>query len=93
MRSPSIALIALAAAVLLSSLALVHSTHETRNSYAVLQQLEGKRWYLQEQYSRLMLERSTLASPHRIARMAEDDLVMAAPELTPGRVVVLEGTR
>ena len=36
-----------------------------------------------------MLERSTLASPHRIARMAGDELVMKAPELTPSRVVLL----
>ena len=89
MKSPRVALAALVTAVLLSSLALVQSTHESRNSYAVLQQLEANRWYLQEQYSRLMLERSTLASPHRIARMSGDELVMKAPELTPSRVVLL----
>ena len=89
MITPRVGLALLGVAVLVSSLALVHSTHTARNYYTVLQRLEGTRWYLQEDYSRLMLERSTLASPHRIARLAGDDLVMRAPELTPLRVVVV----
>jgi len=80
-------------AVLLSSLALIRSTHQARAHYAELQRLEGTRWYLQEDYSRLMLERSTLASPHRIAQLAGTDLVMKAPDLDPRFVIVLGASR
>jgi cell division protein FtsL len=31
-----------------------------------LQSLEAERWYLEEEYSRLLLEQSTWASHHRI---------------------------
>jgi len=77
-------------AVIASCLAIIHSTHATRAYYADLQRIEGTHWYLQEDYSRLMLERSTLASPHRIAKMARDELVMRAPDLATYRTLVEE---
>jgi cell division protein FtsL len=75
-------------AVLMSCFAIIHSTHASRAYYADLQRLEGTHWYLQEDYSRLMLERSTLASPHRIAKMAQEDLIMRAPDLAAYRTIV-----
>ena len=75
-------------AVVASCLAIIHSTHATRAYYADLQRIEGTHWYLQEDYSRLMLERSTLASPHRIAKMARDELVMRTPDLAAYRTLV-----
>ena len=77
-------------AVVASCLAIIRSTHTTRAYYADLQRIEGTHWYLQEDYSRLMLERSTLASPHRIAKMARDELVMRAPDLATYRTLVEE---
>ena len=71
-----------------SCLAIIRSTHATRAYYADLQRIEGTHWYLQEDYSRLMLERSTLASPHRIAKMARDELVMRTPDLAAYRTLV-----
>ncbi|MDA8659847.1 cell division protein FtsL [Luminiphilus sp.] len=77
-------------AVVVSCLAIIRSTHATRAYYADLQRIEGTHWYLQEDYSRLMLERSTLASPHRIAKMARDELVMRTPDLAAYRTLVEE---
>ena len=74
-------------AVVASCLAIIRSTHATRAYYADLQRIEGTHWYLQEDYSRLMLERSTLASPHRIAKMARDELVMRTPDLAAYRTL------
>ncbi|MCH1491967.1 MAG: cell division protein FtsL [Luminiphilus sp.] len=93
MMSPRLGLAVAVVAVLLSSLALIQSTHQARAYYAELQRLEGTRWYLQEDYSRLMLERSTLASPHRIAQLAGNDLIMRAPDLDPQFVIVLGAPR
>ncbi len=76
------------AAVLASCLAIIHNTHASRAYYADLQRLEGTHWYLQEDYSRLMLERSTLASPHRIAKLARDELVMRTPDLATLHTIV-----
>ena len=78
----------LVAAVLASCLAIIHSTHASRAYYADLQRLAGTHWYLQEDYSRLMLERSTLASPHRIAKLARDELVMRTPDLATLHTIV-----
>ena len=73
-----------------SALALVFVTHLCRTHYAELQRLDSHRWFLQEEYSRLMLERSTLASPHRVASIAREDLLMTEPELHPVQVVAAE---
>ena len=73
-----------------SALALVFTTHICRTHYAELQRLDSHRWFLQEEYSRLMLERSTLASPHRVASIAREDLLMTEPELHPVQVVAAE---
>jgi cell division protein FtsL len=55
--------------------------------YTRLQQHEGQRWYLEEEYSRLLLEQSTWASHHRIAIEAADSLGLAAPDLPRTRLV------
>lgn len=81
------AVMLLAGVVLVSALALVRSTHATRTHYAQLQQLELERWRLQEDYSRLLLEESTLASPHRVLEVSADSLNMAPPQLDVTQVV------
>ena len=50
----------LVVAVLASSFAVIHSTHQYRQLYAQLQVLEASQWYLQEDYSRLLLPRDLL---------------------------------
>ncbi|MDX1733274.1 MAG: cell division protein FtsL [Halioglobus sp.] len=70
-----------------SAFAVIHSTYSCRELYAQLQVLESTQWYLQEDYSRLLIEQSTWASHHRVETVARDDLGMSAPALERFRVV------
>lgn len=77
----------LSALVVLNALGVVYSSHVCRSFYADLQELESTKWLLQEDYSRLLLQNSTLASPHRVSVIAREDLKMRLPELDAARVV------
>jgi cell division protein FtsL len=74
--------------ILLSTFAVIHSTHACRALYAELQLLESAQWYLQEDYGRLLLEQSTWASHHRVETVARSELGMASPDLKHLKVVV-----
>ncbi|MDO8861389.1 cell division protein FtsL [Haliea sp. E1-2-M8] len=78
---------ALIALILGSSIAVIQSSHECRKLYTVLQQLEADQWHLQEDYGRLLLEQSTWASHYRVERVAIRELNMQAPVLTERKVV------
>ena len=78
---------ALGVLILVSSFAVIHSTHACRELYAQLQVLESSRWYLQEDYGRLLLEQSTFASHRRVEEAAQGVLNMATPDLARIRVV------
>ena len=78
---------ALMALVIVSTFAVIHSTHDCRAMYAQLQELESSQWYLQEDYGRLLLEHSTWASHYRVERVALEDLGMQAPGLAQLKVV------
>jgi cell division protein FtsL len=73
--------------LLLSAFLIIHSTHACRALYSQLQDLESSQWYLQEDYSRLLLEQSTWASHHRVEKVARADLGMQAPDLAQFKVV------
>ena len=73
--------------ILLTTFAVIHSTHACRGLYAQLQVLESSQWYLQEDYGRLILEQSTWASHHRVEKVARGDLGMLAPDLARFKVV------
>ena len=73
--------------VLLSTFAVIRTTHSCRAMYARLQELESAQWYLQEDYGRLMLEHSTWASHYRVERVAGQELHMQAPGLAQLRVL------
>ena len=73
--------------LLASAFLLIYSTHACRERYAQLQTLESERWYLQEDYGRLVLEQSTWASHYRVERVARADLNMVAPSLDRFKVV------
>ena len=85
--SPTLVAGLLGIGLIVSALAVVASTHQVRSDYARLQALELKRWELQEQYTRLLLEINTWASPHRISQIASDALSMQAPDLSLSQVV------
>ena len=74
--------------ILLSTFAVIHSTHTCRTLYAELQLLESAQWYLQEDYGRLLLEQSTWASHYRVEKVARADLGMRSPDLAQLKVVV-----
>lgn len=78
----------LAVACVGSALGVVYSSHVCRTYYAALQTLESERWAAQEDYSRLLLQESTLASPHRILSIATEQLGMRVPGVGADRVVV-----
>jgi cell division protein FtsL len=80
--------LALVALALLTSLAVVQSTHQCRQLYARLQKLEASRWYLDEEYSRLLLEQSTWASHHRVEQVAAEDMAMAPPASASRKVLL-----
>lgn len=63
-----------------SAFAVISSTHRSRALYTQLQGLEGQHWYLEEEYSRLLLEQSTWASHHRIESEAGRLLGLGAPD-------------
>jgi len=86
-REPAIAT-ALLMLCLVSAIAVVYSSHCCRRFYGALQDLEIERWRAQAHYSRLLLEQSTLASPHRVLGIAKDELGMRAPSIDAIRVVV-----
>ncbi len=65
--------------VLLSAFAIIASTHASRDFYAQLQEHEAQRWYLEEEYSRLLLEQSTWASHYRIETQAGESLGLGVP--------------
>ena len=72
---------------LVSALMVVKETHETRLLFAQLQTLEGERWRLQEAYSRLVLEYSTLSAPHRVSELSVTALAMTPPDTGAIKVV------
>ena len=76
-----------AALILLSTFAVIHSTHACRALYTQLQVLESSQWHLHEDYGRLLLEQSTWASHYRVEKVARGDLGMQAPDLAQLKVV------
>ena len=73
--------------VVISALSVVKETHQTRMLFATLQALESERWQLQEDYSRLVLEYSTLSAPHRVSAISRTSLTMISPVTGAIRVV------
>ena len=86
--SPATSIVLLGAGLLFSALAVVAGTHHVREGYARLQDLELRRWELQEQYTRLLLEVNIWAAPHRISQIASETLSMQAPDLSLSQVIV-----
>lgn len=87
-RHQTLGVTLLVLACLGTSLGVVYSSHMCREYYATLQTLEGQRWAAEEDYSRLLLEESTLASPHRVLSIATEQLNMRTPGVGTDRVVI-----
>lgn len=75
-----LAMIALLLLVVVSALAVVHSSYKSRQLFSELQQDKREAMRLEENWGRLLLEQSTWASHSRVERLAKSQLNMVAPE-------------
>lgn len=74
-------------AVALSAVSVVASSHQCRQSYARLQLLQSAQWDMQENWSRLLLQESALATHYRVEQAAARRLHMRVPEAADIRLV------
>ncbi|MFT5709930.1 MAG: cell division protein FtsL [Halioglobus sp.] len=74
--------------IVVCAFGVIQTSHACRQLYAQLQILEASRWYMEEDYGRLLLEQSTWASYRRIEQVAEHDLGMQPPAITDMKVLV-----
>ena len=70
----------LATCVFLSALALVTKREETRNLSKQLLKIESQRRSLKQDWAKLILRQSNLASHSRVEQVARDTLGMKLPE-------------
>lgn len=76
--------------VLVSALAVVASTHQTRNQVDRLETLRRDAAELQVVWGQYMLEQSTWAAYSRVERLARDELDMLLPRVEDIVMVVHE---
>lgn len=79
--------IGLVLACLLSAVAVISTTHQTRAQFVRLQQLERERDQLQTEWGQLLLEESAWSSPARIERQATERLNMRLPHVEEVEVI------
>ncbi len=77
--------------VMISALALINSTHRSRELFNELQQEQRREWALDEDWERLLLEQGTLAAYERVSQTAESRLDMVMPD--PAAVRVIQESR
>lgn len=86
-RSWRLGVAALWALVLVSSLGVIYSKQESRNSFSELQKLTKERDDLTIAWGQLQLEQSTWATHGRVEQIARDDLRMVIPQAGDLRIV------
>lgn len=72
---------------LLTALAVIKSSHQTREQYGELQRLESEFQQLQTEYGQLLLEQSAWSAPTRVESLAGERLEMRLPEIEEIEVV------
>ncbi len=80
-------LLLLVVACLGSALAVITTSHLTREQYGRLQQLEREQQQLQTEWGQLLLEESAWSSPARIERLAMERLEMRLPDVDEVEVI------
>ncbi len=75
-------------ALVTSAVAVVGTSHKCRQSYARLQKLQLAQWDLQENWSRLLLQESALATHYRVEQAATGRLQMRIPAAADTRLVL-----
>ncbi len=79
-RGLTLAVIVLWALVVVSALAVIASTHQTRQRVDRLETLRREAAELQVVWGQYMLEQSTWAAYGRVEQLARDELSMRLPE-------------
>jgi cell division protein FtsL len=77
----------ISALALATALGVIYSTYSTRLKYAELQNLRRESYRLEEEWERLLLERSTWANPDRVRQVAQQQLNMVPVSLPDIQVV------
>ncbi|SHL98203.1 cell division protein FtsL [Vreelandella subglaciescola] len=72
---------------LLTGLAIVAMTHQTRVQYAELQTLEQENNQLNTEWGQLLLEDGTWSTPARIEKIATERLSMRIPDVHDVKVI------
>jgi len=83
-----LAAVALCWSVVATALSIVSTSHQCRQSFAALQDLQARQWQLQEQRGKLLLQESTLAAHQRVEGLARRELGMRLPTLNELEVVL-----
>lgn len=80
-------IVLLGLAVMLSSLGVVYSRHESRKLFVELQGLQEQRDEMNVQWGRLQLEQSTWTTHGRVADTARERLGMVVPAMESIRIL------
>jgi cell division protein FtsL len=67
-------------AVTILALAVVYSTHRSRQLFHELESLKNQQYELDVEWGRLLLEQSAWAAPVRVEKMAANKLRMTLPQ-------------
>lgn len=84
-------LIALLLAVMMISIAVVQTRHESRQLFAELQTRQAERDALNVEWGKLLLEEGAWSQNRRVEEMARQRLGMSTPDAAHIRVVRLAG--
>ena len=76
-----ILVISLCVLLVISALSVTYASHQTRNLYRDLQQLQKSHDDLEHEYEKLLLERAAWTDYTRLNRLARDELEMIAPDI------------
>ena len=76
-----ILVISLCVLLVISALSVTYTSHQTRNLYRDLQQLQKSHDDLEHEYEKLLLERAAWTDYTRLNRLARDELEMIAPDI------------
>ena len=77
--------------VIASGMAVVYSTHLSRQLFAELDVLKRQTTDLHVEWSQYLLERSTLSAYDRVETLAASELKMQVPD--PSQIVIVEARR
>lgn len=83
--------LALLAALLASSLYLVHSAYETRRLFTAVDRAQAEQRRLDHEHDRLLAERQTEARPLRVEQLARERLAMRTATPAVMQFVTLDG--